>query len=160
MTVRWWRVLAVWPLAFTLSVAGTVLVSLVTAAAQDGDIGVPGEIGYLALWVALLAVVPAVVVGTPVLVVAAVVLRTARLEWQVLAVGGVAAWVAAGCTAFLNSPWGPLRWHSIDPAASYNWGDVALLVAIAALGWSLGTGSAWAVVRPVRPARVARTTPA
>jgi hypothetical protein len=156
MTVCWWRVLAVWPLASAWSVAGTVVATLVTAAARTGDVGLPGETGYVALWVALLAVVPAVLVGAPVLAVAAVVLRRAGLAWQVLTVSWVAAWAAAGFTTLLHSPWGPFRTMTVDPAAPYPWENAAGLAGLAAIAWGQGSGAAWAVVRPVRPTSVAR----
>lgn len=152
--------LAVWPLAFALSVAGTVLASLVTAAVQNGHVGPIRDTVYVSLWVAFLAAGPAVVFGAPVLAVAATGVRGVDLGWQVLIVGGVAAGVAAGCTMVVHSPWGPFRWMSVDPAAPYPWGDVVLLTVIAAFTWGAGTGAAWAVVRPVRPATAARTTPA
>jgi hypothetical protein len=157
MIVRWWRVLAAWPLALVLSVAGTVLALWVTAALEDGSVGAPGDTLYIVLWVALLALPPALVVGVPVLTVTAVALRGTRLVWQVLAVSGVAAWVAAGWTTFLFSPRGPFRTGTVDPAAPYPWENVALHSAIAALAWALGTGAAWAAMQPVRPARAART---
>lgn len=158
MTVRWWRVLAVWPVAFALSVAGTVLALLVTPLVQGGDVGTLRETGYFVLWILVLAAVPAVIIGVPVLAVVAVGLRAAHLAWQVLAVGGAAAWVAAGCTTLLWSPWGPFRWMSVDPAASYPWGPVAVVAGISAVAWGWGTSAAWAVVRPVRTAEVAWTT--
>lgn len=150
-TVPWGRVLAVWPLAFVLSVAGSVLGAAVVSAARTGEVGVPDDTRYVALWAAMLAIVPAVLVGVPVLALVAVVLRTAALAWQVATVGWAAAWVAGGTAAFLRSPWGPFRWMSVDPAAPYPWADVAVLVGVAALAWAAGSAAAWAVVRPVRP---------
>ena len=151
MGVRWWRVAAVWPLAYTLSVASTVVVTLGASVVETRELGVPGDTGYLAIWIAVLGLVPAVVVGAPVLAAAAVALRGAGPGWQVAAVGLTAGWVAALGTAVLNSPWGPFRSFSIDPAAPYPWAQVAQLAAIAAIGWGTGTGGAWALVRPVGP---------
>jgi hypothetical protein len=151
MTVRWWLLLAVWPLAYALSVAGTVLAVLLSAVTASGELGAPGDARYVALWAAVLPAVPAAVAGVPVLVAVASVLRGAALGWQVLAVGWIAAWLAGGCAALVLGPWGPLGARSADPSDPAPWTPAALLVAIAALAWGLGTSAAWAAVRPVRP---------
>ncbi|MET0433943.1 MAG: hypothetical protein ABW025_07230 [Cellulomonas sp.] len=156
MTVRWWRLLLVWPLAFTLSVAATVLALLVAAVAHTGETGAWGDLGYVALWVPSLALVPAAVIGVPLLVITAVSLREAGLGWQVLTVGWFAAGAAAVGAAFVLSPWGPLGLRSIDATAPYD-GMFAVFAGfaagIAAVTWGLGTAAAWAVVRPVGPIR-------
>ena len=149
-TVRWWRVVAVWPLTFALSVAGTVLASLLVTVARTGEVGAPSDARYVALWVAILAVGPAVLVGAPLLAFVAVVLRAASLGWQVLTVAWAAAWLAGGTAMYLQTPWGPFRWMTADPTAPYPWADVAPVVGIAAIAWASGVGAAWAVVRPVR----------
>jgi hypothetical protein len=153
-TVRWGRLLAVWPLAFVLSTTGTVLALVLASAAGTGEPGTPGDARYVALWVPLLALAPAVVVGGPVLALVAVVLRTASLGWQVATVAWVAAWVAAGAAVLLWGPWGPFGFRVVDPATPYPWADVALYAGIAAPPWAAGSGAAWAVVRPVRPVTV------
>ena len=150
-TVRWGRLLAVWPLAFVLSVTGTVLALVLASAAHTGGLGTPGDTRYVTLWVPLLALAPAVVIGGPVLALVAVVLRAASLGWQVATVAWVAAWVAAGAAVLLWGPWGPFGFRVVDPATPYPWADVALFAGIAALPWAAGSGAAWAVVRPVRP---------
>ncbi len=151
MSVRWWRVLAVWPLAFVLSVAASILALLVATAAFSGDLGALPDVRYVVLWVPLLAVVPAVVIGMPLLAAAAVSLHEAGLGWQVLTVGWFTAGAAAVGAAFPFSPWGPLGWRSTEPDAPYDWTIAALVGGIAAVTWGLGTAAAWAIVRPVRP---------